>query len=230
MKEWHTGKQTANDGGFSKYVSRVVVLLPTLISAVSFSLERQQSTSDNSSISRPESIKEEDSNDTESSSDDSEQMNFILGETAPRRRHSTMPTTATSEDLVEKPLPIMASITTEPLTAGRTSRVSSRIAPKPRNLPSRARSPTEMLNSQAKFGTRLRNTELSAPASRDRAASSMVRTVTSLAQGPGPAEQRPPSRTAQRGTPVVSAMRGSTRPPPSSMRGTSRRTQQVPKI
>ncbi|KAJ9110149.1 hypothetical protein QFC20_003001 [Naganishia adeliensis] len=213
VKEWHTEKQAAEDGGFSN-------------------LERQQSTSGDSSMSRPESIKEEDSDGSESSSDDSEQMNFILGETAPRRRHSTMHTTATSENVVEKPLQIPASSTTKPLAAGRTSRVSSRIASKPGNMPSRARSPTEMMNSQAKFGTRLRNPELSATTSRDRAASSMARTIVSSAQVPGSTGPRQPCRTGQRAvsTPVVSAMRGSTRPPPSSVRGTSRRAQQVPKI
>jgi hypothetical protein len=153
-------------------------------------------------------------------------MKFILGESSSRRRISLTPLEA---NIVEQPaktiqtLPAPKIPSKIPAASGRASRVSSRIASKSSTgaLPDRARSPTEMMNSQAKFGTRLRHADLSGSVSNGRVSS------INMAVRPPQVEtqSQPPSRASQRAvsTPVFSTMRGSTRLPPSSVRGTSKR-------
>ncbi|KAJ9109151.1 hypothetical protein QFC21_000479 [Naganishia friedmannii] len=201
VREWHLEKQNEPDGR-----------------AENTNTERRPSTSSESAMSHPESIKEESSE--ESDSDDSEQMDFILGAAAPRRRASVRPEATSTTDTKDVPLQAirLPDSSKKTVPAPRTARVSSRATAKG-TLPSRARSPTEMINSQAKFGTRLRHPELSI--SGNGRSSAMARPIDSSAIVRG---EVVPSRSSQRAvsTPVHSVAWGSTRPPPSSVRGTRR--------
>ncbi|KAJ9102276.1 hypothetical protein QFC19_004824 [Naganishia cerealis] len=207
VKEWHTVAQdTTKDYSVNSK--------PALQSRIFCRPESRRSVSGDWAMSHSESIKEESSE--ESDSDDSEQMDFILGAAAPRRRVSTRPV-STSNDTPSQ-VPNLPDSPKKDPTAVRTTRVSSRANSKG-TLPMRARSPTEMINSQAKFGTRLRNPELSI--STNGRSSTLSRPI---GHSSSMKEDVSLPRTSQRAvsTPVNAISRGSTRLPPSSVRGTRR--------
>ena len=177
-------------------------------------------------MSHPESIEEENADEAESSSDDSEQMNFILGEAAsrhqrPRTHSNANPGSQTTE--IDAAFSTTILVSQRPASTRRIERVTPRIPVKSMGsvAPERIRPPTEMLNSQAKFGTRLRNPELRGSTNSGRVAS--IDRAIQLSQEFGAGSQQP-HRMTQRSasTPVSSAMRGSGPIPTASVRRTSR--------
>lgn len=171
-------------------------------------------------MSHHESVEEKHVDEVESSSDDSEQMNFILGEAAAQHQKPTTqsyatPGTQTTE--IDASFTTKISVSPRPASIRRIERVSPRILVKSMGsvAPERTRPPKDMLNSQAKFGTRLRNPELSGSTNSGRV-TSMDRAI-QLPQDSGAGSQQP-HRMTQRSTstPVPFAMRGPGRIPTAS--------------